>query len=105
VEGEGVDDTSEALAMRHLTFLMGESSLGDLKSDVGGVEEVAIAATSLVAVSYSSLSLPDEYSSCVKNTNFGCFFLDEPFFTNGFFGGILDLFLRMSFPPWYSLFS
>jgi hypothetical protein len=62
MEEEGVDDTSEALSMRHLTFLMGESSLGDSKSDVGGVEVVAIVATSLVVVSSSSLYLP-EYSS------------------------------------------
>jgi hypothetical protein len=55
MEEEGVDDTSEALAIRHLTFLMGESSLGDSKSDVGGVEVVAIVATSLVVVSSSSL--------------------------------------------------
>jgi hypothetical protein len=38
---------------------MGESSLGDSKSDVGGVEVVAITATSLVEVSSSSLSLPE----------------------------------------------
>jgi hypothetical protein len=62
MEEEGVDDTSEDLAIRHLTFLMGESSLGDSKSDAGGVEVVAIVATSLVEVSSSSLSLP-EYSS------------------------------------------
>jgi hypothetical protein len=48
--------------MRHLTFLMGESSLGDSKSDVGGVEVVVTAATSLVEVYSSSLSLL-EYSS------------------------------------------
>jgi hypothetical protein len=42
MEEEGVDDTSEALAMRHLTFLMGESSLGDSKSDVEGGHVVAI---------------------------------------------------------------
>jgi hypothetical protein len=59
---EGVGDTSEVLAIRHLTFLIGESSLGDSKSYVGGVEVVKIAATSLVEFYSSSLSLP-EYSS------------------------------------------
>jgi hypothetical protein len=62
MEEEGVGDTSKDLAIRHLTFLMGESSLGDSKSDVGEVEVVAIAAISLVEVSYLSLSLA-EYSS------------------------------------------
>jgi hypothetical protein len=62
MEEEGVGDTSEDLDIRHLTFLMGESSLGDSKSDVGEVEVVAIAAISLVEVSSSSLSLA-EYSS------------------------------------------
>jgi hypothetical protein len=62
MEEEGMGDTSEDFAIRHMTFLMGESSLGDSKSDVGGVEVVAIAAISLVEVSSSSLSLA-EYSS------------------------------------------
>jgi hypothetical protein len=61
MEEEGVGDTSEALSIRHLTFLMGESSLGDSKSGVRGVEVVVIAAISLVEVSSSSLSL-SEYS-------------------------------------------
>jgi hypothetical protein len=61
-EEGGVGDTSEDLAIRHLTFLMRESSLGDSKSDVEEVEVVAIAAISLVEVSSSSLSLAD-YSS------------------------------------------
>jgi hypothetical protein len=62
MEEEEVGDTLEDLAIRHLTFLMGESSLGDSKSDVGGVEVVVIVATSLVEVSSSSLSL-SKYSS------------------------------------------
>jgi hypothetical protein len=57
-----VGDTSEDLAIRHLTFLMRESSLGDSKSEAEEVEVVAIAAISLVEVCSSSLSLP-EYSS------------------------------------------
>jgi hypothetical protein len=61
-EEEGVGDTSEDLSIRHLTFLMGESSLGDSKSDVGEVKVVPIAAISLVEVSSSSLSLA-EYAS------------------------------------------
>jgi hypothetical protein len=61
-EEEGVGDTLEDLAIRHLTFLMRESSLGDSKSDMEEVEVVAIAAISLVEVSSSSLSLA-EYSS------------------------------------------
>jgi hypothetical protein len=63
MEEEGVGDTLEDLDTRHLTFLMGESSLGDSKSDVGGVEVVAIGATSLVEVSSSSLSLSMHYYS------------------------------------------
>jgi hypothetical protein len=59
---EDVGDTSKDLAIRHLTFLMRESSLGDSKSDAEVVEVVAIAAISLVEVSSSSLSLA-EYSS------------------------------------------
>jgi hypothetical protein len=62
MEEEEVVDTSEDLVIRHLTFLMGESSLGDSKIGAGGVEVVAIVATSLVEVSSSSLSLL-EYSS------------------------------------------
>jgi hypothetical protein len=62
MEKEGMGDTSEDLAIRHLTFLMGESSLGDSKSDMGGVEVVAIVATSLVEVFSLSLSLPEYYS-------------------------------------------
>jgi hypothetical protein len=62
MEEEGVGDTSEDLAIRHLMFLMGEFSYGDSKSDVEGVEVVVIAATSLAEVSSSSLSL-SEYSS------------------------------------------
>jgi hypothetical protein len=56
-----VGDTSEDLAIRHLTFLTRESSLGDSKIDVEEVEVVAIVAISLVEVSSSSLSLA-EYS-------------------------------------------
>jgi hypothetical protein len=103
MEEEGIDDTSEALAMRHLMFLMGESSLGDSNSDVEGVEVVENVATPLVVVSSSSLSSPEEYSSYVINTILGCFFLK--FFTYGFFGWVLSLLLGMSFPPWSSLFS
>jgi hypothetical protein len=31
--------------------------------------------------------------------------LDEPFFMNDFVCGVLDLLLRITFPPWSSLFS
>jgi hypothetical protein len=50
-EEEGMGDTSEDLAIRHLMFLMRESSLGDSKSEAEEVEVVAIAAISLVEVS------------------------------------------------------
>jgi hypothetical protein len=75
MEEEGVDDTSDALAMRHLTFLMGEYSLGDSKSDVRGVELVAIASTSLVEVSSSALSLLEYSFESRTQTLFASFWM------------------------------
>src|SRR5665811_389606 len=104
LEEEG-DDTSVALAMRHLADWIGTFSLGDSKRDEGVDEVMVIAATSLV-VSSSSLSPPDMYSSLVTNTILeGGFLLGRFFLKNGFLLGDFESFLRISLPPCSSRFS
>ena len=56
------DDTSLALAIRHLAEEVETFSLGDSKREGVGEDAMAILATSLL-VSSSSSSSPDEYSS------------------------------------------
>src|SRR3954469_614462 len=57
------EDTSVPLAIRQVTFLMGEFSFGESKSENFGVEVVAKAATPLEvpSSSSSSSSLSEEY--------------------------------------------
>src|SRR3954469_13420873 len=77
------EDASVPLAIRQVTFLVGEFSFGESKSENVGVEVVAKAATPL-EVSSSSSSLSEEYSSWVINKILPDFLLMGFFLMKGF---------------------
>ena len=83
-------DTSVALAMKQLTFLLRRFSFGESKSNEVDVEVVAMAATSLDESSSSSLSSsPVEFFLFVQKNNLCLLLVEFLIFDKGLLFGNL----------------